>query len=76
MRPRELLRIVPGKMAGAPHLDRTRLETEALGALARRGIPNEAIHELYPSFDPVAINQALDLETQLRSNLPERLLAA
>lgn len=67
--PRSLLRIVAGKLAGAPHLLRTRLETEALAAISRRGIDKEKVYGLYPKFDRAAINQALDLETQLARNL-------
>jgi uncharacterized protein (DUF433 family) len=67
--PRSLLRIVAGKLAGAPHLLRTRLETEALAAISRRGISKEKIYRLYPKFDRSAIDQALDLETQLARNL-------
>lgn len=67
--PRPRLRIVPGKLAGAPHLERTRLETEALAAISRRGVSNENIYKLYPRFDPEAIDEALDLEEQLDRNL-------
>lgn len=67
--PRPQLRIVPGKLAGAPHLLRTRLETEALAAISQRGVEKENVYRLYPSFDPAAIDQALDLEAQLAKNL-------
>src|SRR5947207_13425694 len=36
-RPRPHLRIVPGKCAGEPHLDGTRVTTTAIAALAERG---------------------------------------
>lgn len=67
--PRPRLRIIPGKLAGAPHLQRTRLETEALAAVARRGVSNHNVYRLYPRFDPAAIEEALDLESQLARNL-------
>lgn len=67
--PRSRIRIIAGKLAGAPHLLRTRLETEALATVARRGIAKEKIYGLYPSFDKTAIDQALDLEAQLARNL-------
>lgn len=67
--PRPRLRIIPGKLAGAPHLQRTRLETEALAAIARRGVSNQNVYRLYPRFDPAAIDEALDLESQLARNL-------
>jgi uncharacterized protein (DUF433 family) len=75
VRPRPRLRIVPGKLAGAPHVVRTRLETEALAAIARRGVSAGNIYRLYPNFDRDAIDEALDLEEQLARNL-EPLAAA
>jgi uncharacterized protein (DUF433 family) len=69
LRPRPHLRIVPGKLAGAPHVEHTRVETEALAALASRDLPLDAIVELYPLVDRVAIEEAIDLEQQLRHNL-------
>jgi uncharacterized protein (DUF433 family) len=67
--PRSRLRIIAGKLAGAPHILRTRLETEALAAISRRGIDKEKVHRLYANFDRAAIDQALDLENQLARNL-------
>jgi DNA-binding transcriptional MerR regulator/uncharacterized protein (DUF433 family) len=63
--PRERLRIVPGKVAGEPHLAGSRLTTRTLGALADRGLTVEQISELYPHDDPVGIVEALDLERSL-----------
>ena len=60
---------IAGKLAGAPHLLRTRLETEALAAIAKRGISKGRLYGLYPKFDRAAIDQALDLEVQLARNL-------
>jgi uncharacterized protein (DUF433 family) len=74
--PRPQLRIVPGKLGGAPHLLRTRLETEALAAISRRGVEKENVYRLYPRFDREAIDQALDLETQLAKNLEPVAAAA
>jgi len=64
-RPRPRLRIVPGKLAGAPHIDKTRLETQAVHALAVRGLEPERIARLYPFTDLEAIREAIDLENQL-----------
>ncbi len=36
-RPRPLLRILPRKISGAPHIEGTRLPTESVHALAKRG---------------------------------------
>ena len=64
-RPRPLLRIVPGKLAGAPHIAQTRLETEAVYALSQRGMSPARIATLYPFTSPAAISEAIDLEDQL-----------
>lgn len=74
--PRPQLRIVPGKLAGAPHLLHTRLETEALAAIAARSPEKENVYRLYPNFDRDAIDQALDLERQLARNLEPVAAAA
>jgi uncharacterized protein (DUF433 family) len=68
-RPRPHLRIVPGKLAGSPHIARSRVETRALAALARRGMGTGKIARLYPSLEAAAIDEALDLEHQLEHNL-------
>jgi uncharacterized protein (DUF433 family) len=67
--PRPRLRIVPGKLGGAPHVLRTRLESQALGALAASGLSSAKIYRLYPDVEPAAIDDALDLERQLAQNL-------
>lgn len=67
--PRPHLRIVPGKLAGSPHIVSSRIETVAIAALANRGFDHERIHTLYPVVQAVAIDEAIDLEEQLRRNL-------
>ena len=73
--PRPTLRIVPGKLGGSPHVAHTRLESQAVGALAKSGLPTTKIYRLYPEVDVAAIDDALDLERQLTRNL-RRLIAA
>jgi uncharacterized protein (DUF433 family) len=73
--PRPRLRIVPGKLGGSPHVVRTRLESQALGALAEGGLPKAKICRLYPDIEPEAIDDALDLERQLAQNLHLALAA-
>lgn len=68
-KPRPHLRIVPGKLAGSPHVERTRMETRALAALARREMTGEKIIRLYPFVSPEALREAIDLERQLAHNL-------
>jgi uncharacterized protein (DUF433 family) len=67
--PRPRLRIVPGKLSGAPHIHSTRIETEALAALARRGMSSDRIVLLYPAIDQADVADALDLERQLQPDL-------
>ncbi len=73
--PRPRLRIVPGKLGGSPHVAHTRLESQALGALADSGLAQEKIYRLYPDIEPAAIEDALDLERQLSQNLQPVLAA-
>jgi uncharacterized protein (DUF433 family) len=67
--PRPMLRIIPGKLAGSPHIVNTRIETVAIGALAGRGMSAALIAELYPTVGKPAIQDALDLEGQLARNV-------
>jgi uncharacterized protein (DUF433 family) len=69
IKPRPTLRIVPGKLGGEPHVARSRIETRALAALARRGMNANNIVRLYPLLDEAAVGEALDLEDQLERNL-------
>ena len=69
VRPRPRVRIVPGKLAGAPHVKDTRVETEALAALLTRGLNNFSISRLYPILDLEDVDDALDLERQLQPAL-------
>jgi uncharacterized protein (DUF433 family) len=74
--PRPQLRIVPGKLGGSPHIARTRVESQSVAALTTSGLPTAKIYELYPDIDRPAIDQAIDLEDQLASNLGRHLRAA
>jgi uncharacterized protein (DUF433 family) len=67
--PRPQLRIVPGKLGGSPHVVHTRLESQAVAALADGGLPTAKIYRLYPDVPQPGINDALDLERQLAENL-------
>jgi uncharacterized protein (DUF433 family) len=67
--PRPKLRIVPGKLGGAPHVIHTRLESQAIGSLAASGLAKDKIYRLYPDFDPEGIDEAIELEAQLQRNL-------
>lgn len=67
--PRDRLRIVPGKVAGEPHVGGTRVTTPALAALHARGYPVEMIVELYPDLAHEAVDEAIDLEWELAGSL-------
>lgn len=73
VQPRPRLRIVPGKLSGAPHVRQTRIETQALAALGARGMSPQRIRSLYPAIEVDDIDEALDLERELQPGL---LLAA
>ncbi len=67
--PRPRLRIVPGKLAGAPHVRETRIETQALAALAARGMQAERVRSFYPAIEVDDVEEALDLERELQPGL-------
>jgi uncharacterized protein (DUF433 family) len=65
LRPRKTIRIVPGKLSGAPHVQETRVETEALHALKVSGYDSMSIRALYPYLSIEAVEEAIDLEEEL-----------
>jgi uncharacterized protein (DUF433 family)/DNA-binding transcriptional MerR regulator len=69
VRPRPTLRIVPGKLSGEPHVEATRIPTQMLAALERRGFGPAAIVEMYPAINATNVAEAMDLEAQLDENL-------
>lgn len=64
-RPRPHLQIIPGKLSGEPHLLGSRLTSQAVAALAKRGFSVRDIGRLYPEEDAVGLAEAVDLELQL-----------
>lgn len=68
IRPRPLLRIVPGKCSGEPHLSGSRLTTRTIAALADRGYEPGKIIALYPGEPLQAIEEAIDLERALSAS--------
>jgi uncharacterized protein (DUF433 family)/DNA-binding transcriptional MerR regulator len=69
-RPRKHLRIVPGKCAGEPHLDGSRLTTRTVAALADRGYTLDDVARLYPDESHESLAEAIDLERSLRTLIP------
>jgi uncharacterized protein (DUF433 family) len=68
-RPGATLRIIPGKLSGEPHVEETRIQTQAIGALEARGLDPESIIELYPDLDFDNVLAAITLERRLAENL-------
>lgn len=67
--PRPLLRIMPRKIGGAPHVLDTRVTTEAIFALHDRGLTDDLVARIFPFLSREQIAQGVDLEEQLQSNL-------
>jgi uncharacterized protein (DUF433 family)/DNA-binding transcriptional MerR regulator len=65
LRPRPLLRIIPGKLHGEPHVRDTRVSTAVLYRLNEMGYPREQILAMYPSVSEDALIQAIELEQSL-----------
>lgn len=70
--PRPMLRIVPLKVAGEPHVVDSRVTSRSLAALAERGFSPDELAHMY-ALDKRAIKEALDLERQL--SMPSRAAA-
>lgn len=68
IRPRPHLRIVPDKVAGEPHIEQSRLTTQTVAALAGRSYATAQIAAMY-DVDPLFVQEAIDLEAQLRGAL-------
>ena len=69
VRPGETLRIIPGKLSGEPHIEATRIQTQAIGALDSRGLEPTTILELYPALELANVTNAIVLEKRLAENL-------
>ena len=67
LQPRPLLRIIPGKLHGEPHVLDTRISSATLYALEEAGYTAEQVGQMYPDVSPEALAQALDLERSLQA---------
>jgi uncharacterized protein (DUF433 family)/DNA-binding transcriptional MerR regulator len=67
--PRPTVQILPRKISGAPHVAGTRLPTQSIFALARRGFDLERLTKIYPFIDRQALGDSIELEEQLQNNL-------
>lgn len=68
-RPRPRLRIIPGKLAGEPHVVDTRLSTTIIDALLQRGYATDDVIDFYPFLTRADVDDARALEEQLRRNV-------
>ncbi|MCC7366144.1 MAG: DUF433 domain-containing protein [Dehalococcoidia bacterium] len=63
--PSRRLRIIPGKLSGEPHITGTRVPTQSVFALYRRGLGVASIREMYPDLTDDGIAEAIALEDGL-----------
>jgi uncharacterized protein (DUF433 family)/DNA-binding transcriptional MerR regulator len=68
VKPRPNLRIIPGKLAGEPHVRWTRIPTQIVAALSKDGFATAEIIRLYPDLTPEVVAECIDLEEQLLKN--------
>jgi uncharacterized protein (DUF433 family) len=68
LQPRPLLRIIPGKLHGEPHVVGTRIGSATLYALEEAGYTIEQVRRMYPDVSAEALDQALNLEHSLRTS--------
>ena len=65
LQPRPLLRIIPGKLHGEPHISGTRIPTRTIGALHRASYSLQQIQTMYPDATSAALNEAIEFERSL-----------
>jgi uncharacterized protein (DUF433 family) len=65
LEPRPLVRILPGKLHGEPHVVHTRISTAVLYELHREGYSDDQIRRMYPDVSDDALDQAIELEQSL-----------
>lgn len=68
LEPRPLLRIIPGKLHGEPHIVDTRISSAAIYALAEASYGLSQIETMYPEASRDALAQAIDLERSLQAS--------
>lgn len=69
LHPRPLLRIVPGKLHGEPHIVDTRIPSLTIGTLGKAGYTIEQIGLMYPDASVAALQEAIDFERSLIPSL-------
>jgi len=66
VKPRPHLRIIPGKLAGEPHVTGTRIASKMVAALVRDGLAENKVVRLYPDLSAESVLECIDLERQLQ----------
>ncbi len=66
--PRPSLRIIPGKLAGEPHVRGTRISSRMVAALVRDGLSEDRVVLLYPDLTRESVLDCINLEKQLQRN--------
>lgn len=64
--PRPLLRIIPGKLHGEPHVRDTRISSAVIFTLYEQGYALGQIQRMYPDASLDALLEAIDLEESLK----------
>jgi uncharacterized protein (DUF433 family) len=67
VKPKDNVRILPGTLAGQPHVKHKRIPTELVVDLADQGFPPEMIRRAYPALEDEDIRDAIDFEQELRA---------
>lgn len=67
MEPKDNVRILPGTLAGQPHVKDKRIPTELVVDLADQGFPPEMIRKAYPALEDEDIRDAIEFEQDLRA---------
>jgi uncharacterized protein (DUF433 family) len=64
-KPRRLLTVDPGVLAGYPVISGTRVPFDVVAGLAEDGVPAAEIVQIYPSVDPRSVEDAQDFARQV-----------
>ncbi|HEY0554733.1 MAG TPA: DUF433 domain-containing protein [Thermoanaerobaculia bacterium] len=67
--PRPTVQILPGKISGAPHISGSRVPTQSIYALSKRGFTVDQVAKIYPFVSRNSLCESIDLEAQLTHNV-------
>jgi uncharacterized protein (DUF433 family)/DNA-binding transcriptional MerR regulator len=66
LEPRPLLRIIPGKLHGEPHILDTRIPSATINALYEAGYDVDTLQQMYPDASSAALHEAIEFERSLQ----------